>query len=897
MGGSSSPAPVQQNVNNTQIPDYLAPYASNMLNATQAQIFNPDMTSFKAYQPYSTNPSDYFAAFSPMQQQAQSTVANLQTPDQFNQASNLAGTAGQGALNTVGQAGMYGGMANRAGQQGANLSNMYGGLGSQAGQQAANLSNMYGGQGAQTGQQYAGLSAGAGQQGANLGNQFAGQSSMYGGMGAMQGQQGANIGQQLGQMSTDPNAVQSYMNPYIQASLNPQLQLLGQQTGIQSAGEQAAATRSGAFGGSRQALQNALVQQGGDLAAQQAIGQGYNTAFNNAQQQMNAANAAALAGNQQALSGYGMGLQGANQAGNMALQGNQQALSGYGQAASQALQGLGMGLQGAGQAGSQAMQGYGMGLQGAGQAANLGMQGAQAGLAGVGAQQAGYGQAGTAGTNLANIGNMQLGATENIANLQNQLGAQQTQAQQNIINQAVQNYATAQQYPFMQLGVMNAMLRGLPTQQTSTTMYQAPPSTVSQLGGLGLAGLGGLGMYNTATKGSKRGGKITSMATGGAVPMTMMSDQQLQQVQQSPSSSPMAKMYAQGLDQMHGYMHSNPEAGKIMSQPLPNPMPTSTLPSPQQMAMAPENRSGIAAIGTGDMTKMAEGGILALALGGSTTAPDKEKLMSDIDQDAALFRNYLTNVLSDVQSGKGTVTEAYKPLAEEQKADIAQQRAMVLPEFAFRTGIGMMSGAGDRTGGTFGNLLSSVGTSALGAESGMQKSLADINAAKRSIQQGTLEAAKQDQARRDALGQSSAQVLGGILNHKAMMAQAEATKAMANAQRAAAGANQPSLEDKLLYKATMAIQADDNIPALIKQRDKSGYEPGTPQYQAYDDQINKIKQGYYDFYKVTRPYVAPPPFVVPPEVTNKNDGNFFSNLFGSKNNSVDVNNPLLNPKK
>jgi len=792
MGGSSSPAPVQQNVNNTQIPDYLAPYASNMLNATQAQIFNPDMTSFKAYQPYSTNPSDYFAAFSPMQQQAQSTVANLQTPDQFNQASNLAGTAGQGALNTVGQAGMYGGMANRAGQQGANLSNMYGGLGSQAGQQAANLSNMYGGQGAQTGQQYAGLSAGAGQQGANLGNQFAGQSSMYGGMGAMQGQQGANIGQQLGQMSTDPNAVQSYMNPYIQASLNPQLQLLGQQTGIQSAGEQAAATRSGAFGGSRQALQNALVQQGGNLAAQQAIGQGYNTAFNNAQQQMNAANAAALAGNQQALSGYGMGLQGANQAGNMALQGNQQALSGYGQAASQALQGLGMGLQGAGQAGSQAMQGYGMGLQGAGQAANLGMQGAQAGLAGVGAQQAGYGQAGTAGTNLANIGNMQLGATENIANLQNQLGAQQTQAQQNIINQAVQNYATAQQYPFMQLGVMNAMLRGLPTQQTSTTMYQAPPSTVSQLGGLGLAGLGGLGMYNAATgAGHKRGGKITSMAVGGAVPMTMMNDQQLQQVQQSPASSPMAKMYAQGLDQMHGYIHNNPEASKVMSQPLPS----GGMPPPDQMSTAPQTRTGVAAIGTGDMTKMASGGILAFAAG-KEVPPADDQWMSDL----------LKSQLTDAFSGKNTVAEAYKPLAEEQKADLAQQRAMVLPEFAFRTGIGMMSGAGDRTGGALGNFVSSLGTSALGAESGMQKSLADINAAKKLMQQGTISAATADQARRDTLLGQLNQAYTGSQNVKAQLANARAIK---EAGYASAGA----ARDVEMYKAAAKEYTDAVLKA------------------------------------------------------------------------------------
>jgi len=614
-GGSSSPAPVQQNVNNTQIPDYLAPYASNMLNATQAQIFQPDMTTFKPYQPYSTNPSDYFANFSPMQQQAQSTVANLQTPNQYNQA-----------IGVTGQDIMKSGM-----------------VGNQMGQ---------------------------------AGNQYA-------------------------QQATDPNSIAAYMNPYLQQSLAPQLQLLGQQTGIKSAGEQAAATSAGAFGGSREALANSLQQQQGNLAAQQAIGQGYNQAFGNAQQ----------------------------------------------------------------------AQQFG---------ANLGLQGQQAQLGAIG-QQLG------AANQLAGLGGQQLTSQEGIANLQNQVGAQQTQAQQNIINQAVQNYATAQQYPYMQLGVMNAMLRGLPTQQTSTSMYQAPPSTVSQLGGLGLAGLGGLGMYNTATK--KRGGKVKAMAPGGAVPMTMMNDQQLQQVQQSPSSSPMAKMYAQGLDQLHGYVHSNPEASKVMSQPLPS----GGMPSPEQMAMAPQNRSGVGAIGTGDMTKMAGGGILAFAVGG-----DKGKLLSDVDADEKMFRDYLTNNLAELQSGKGSVTEAYKPLAEEQKTDIARQKEMVLPEFAFRTGIGMMSGAGDRTGGALGNFVSSLGTSALGAESGMQKSLADINASKKLMQQGTLEAAKSDQARRDQAGVVAAQMLGNINAKKVGMASAEAQKEMAAATRGAGIASANAIKEAAL---------------------------------------------------------------------------------------------------
>jgi hypothetical protein len=101
--------------------------------------------------------------------------------------------------------------------------------------------------------------------------------------------------------------------------------------------------------------------------------------------------------------------------------------------------------------------------------------------AGLGLQ--GYGQA-------ANIAGQQLQAEQGILGLQSQFGAQQQQQQQNIINQAIQNYAVAQQYPQQQLAFMNAQLRGLPLQSTSVQQYQAPPSQLSQVTGMGLAGLG-----------------------------------------------------------------------------------------------------------------------------------------------------------------------------------------------------------------------------------------------------------------------------------------------------------------------------------------------------------------------------------------------------------------------
>ena len=113
-------------------------------------------------------------------------------------------------------------------------------------------------------------------------------------------------GQNLANQSTNPNAVGAYMNPYIQNALNPSLQLLNQQYGIAGQNQQAQATRSGAFGGTRSSLENSLNQQNQMLAQNQLVGNAYNQAYGNAQQQMNAV--------------ANLGLQGYGQAGSLAGQ-------------------------------------------------------------------------------------------------------------------------------------------------------------------------------------------------------------------------------------------------------------------------------------------------------------------------------------------------------------------------------------------------------------------------------------------------------------------------------------------------------------------------------------------------------------------------------------------------
>jgi hypothetical protein len=107
--------------------------------------------------------------------------------------------------------------------------------------------------------------------------------------------------------SFDATQAQNYMNPYLQASLNPQLEEARRQSQITQQQNAAKMTQAGAFGGSRQAILDAETQRnlGSNLA--NITGTGYNTAFNNAQQQFNADQQRKM---QEAQYGAGFGLQG-----------------------------------------------------------------------------------------------------------------------------------------------------------------------------------------------------------------------------------------------------------------------------------------------------------------------------------------------------------------------------------------------------------------------------------------------------------------------------------------------------------------------------------------------------------------------------------------------------------
>jgi hypothetical protein len=341
-GGGGQPTQTNSNVTNTNVPEYARPYVENMLGATQQQLFKMDGNNITGFQPYKAyggtydeagnqtayDPSKAIAGFSPMQQQAQRGIGNMQLPGEFGTAASSTQQAMQQAL-------------------GANYAP------------------------------------------SNYGSQFNPQGIGYDAQ-TMQGYQMGPAERVSTQSFAEPGSASAYMSPYMQNVVEIQKREAQRQSGIQGTQQQAQATQAGAFGGSRDAIMRAerernLGQQMGDIQAQ-----GSQAAFQQAQQQFNAEQQARLSAqqaNQQAGITVGQQNLGAAQQTGLA---NQAALNQAGQFnAGQNLQAASLGAQygqAANQLNEQSRQygaGYGLqglqaGMQGASQLANIGNQGLQA---------------------------------------------------------------------------------------------------------------------------------------------------------------------------------------------------------------------------------------------------------------------------------------------------------------------------------------------------------------------------------------------------------------------------------------------------------------------------------------------------------------------------------------
>jgi len=119
----------------------------------------------------------------------------------------------------------------------------------------------------------------------------------------------------------DATQAATYMNPYLESALKPQLDEARRQSQITQQQNAAKMTSAGAFGGGRQAILDAETQR--NLATTQAgiTGQGYSTAYDKAMAQFNADQARkaqeAQFGATYGLQGLQTGLQGAQAQGNL----------------------------------------------------------------------------------------------------------------------------------------------------------------------------------------------------------------------------------------------------------------------------------------------------------------------------------------------------------------------------------------------------------------------------------------------------------------------------------------------------------------------------------------------------------------------------------------------------
>jgi hypothetical protein len=301
-GGGQTTSTVTQ----SNIPEWLRPQTEALLGAATQEYFETtprtvpkegggtdtiyDITGIRPFTPYSTDPSQYFAGFTPGQEQVFKETANLQTPGAFGAAGQLMGAGGRGGLESVRPAYGYG----------------------QQGQQSGFL----------------------GQQLGVAGGEY------YGGL-------GANIGRSYGQMATDPMAVQAYMSPYQQGVTDIAKAQAIEDAKKSQLGANLGAVRQGTYGGARQSLvqaqrEAALQKQLGDIQTQ-GLQSAYDRAVQAQQFGVSAGMQGAgigLQGVQQQLSGVGQGLQGAQ----VGLQGLGAAQAGYGMAGQ-----LGQGLTGLGQ--------------------------------------------------------------------------------------------------------------------------------------------------------------------------------------------------------------------------------------------------------------------------------------------------------------------------------------------------------------------------------------------------------------------------------------------------------------------------------------------------------------------------------------------------------------------
>ena len=387
----------------------------------------------------------------------------------------------------------------------------------------------------------------------------------------------------------------------------------------------------------------------------------------------------------------------------------------------------------------------------------------------------GYGQALQGASTLGQLGSTQFGQQQAInQGIQNVGNIQQAQAQQGL-DTAYQDFLKQRNYPYQQLAFMSDMTRGIPLSQSAQQVYTAPPSAMSQLGGLGMSALGIYGMSGgfkaeggMVGKGHANGGLMAAKAykeggltyaAGGDV--SSMSTEQLTEMLNNPSTDQFLASEIEKELMMRRRMEMNPQTPAIMASAM--------------------GGSGIDSIPTGDMIpeNMAGGGIVAFADKGAVSLTDPK--LSDAtaerrrmlqERESALFKRLFEDQ-DPFKESKSSEAEIRASLAESSRMN----------PYAALTSAGFKAMQGSSDPSKRGNLfaeLGEAGEAGLGTYAKGKTSEAEM---KRALlgQVEKREAAKfgRDVALQNALttslGQMDSKELG-ILNARTNQALAQSTR-------------------------------------------------------------------------------------------------------------------------
>jgi hypothetical protein len=233
---------------------------------------------------------------------------------------------------------------------------------------------------------------------------------------------------------------------------------------------------------------------------------------------------------------------------------------------------------------------------------------------------------------------------------------------------------------------------------------------------------------------------------------------------------------------------------------------------------------------------MAGGGIVAFAKGGK----------SEDDYQTFLENQVRKSIEAQMSGNPFAKSEEEKARLEKVMAE-RQERSPY--EALTLAGLGTMSGKSQ-----YG--LTNLG---LGATEGMKaygRSKAADTADRQKILEQQVIADRAEDARKSGLTGQMQTSLGHMYNKQAALEAAAATRAAANAGK----------EDRNTTRAAALIGSDPTIKSLQKQLENSGYQPGTPEYNYYEQRIAERQNQIYKTVGVAVPEVTASNIVFPKPV-------------------------------